>query len=166
MTPRWDTACLRLNFLEWGERGEKKNKKNKKSKRLNRFSGRRALGVAGYVFRFLLARVLHSINMVGDRTSAGWVCCVVFLWVDEAKELERLIHFDRIKDPLGVFIASWCRGRYWEASYQCDIGGRENTISSGELECAFLPYGKVVTVVVVMRMAVMMLNMYLSGYFG
>lgn len=29
------------------------------------------------------------------------MCCVVFLWVDEAKELERLIHFDRIKDLLG-----------------------------------------------------------------
>lgn len=44
--------------------------------------------------------------------------------------------------------------------------GVKNTISSGELECAFLPYGKVAMVVVVMRMVVMMLNMYLSSYFG
>jgi len=42
--------------------------------------------------------------MVGDRTSAGWVCCVAFLWVDEAKELERLIYFDRIKDILGCLL--------------------------------------------------------------
>jgi len=77
--------------------------------------------------------------MVGDETSAGWVGCGVFLWVDEAKELERLVHFDRIKDPLGCSLPLGARAGFGKHDINMILVGVKIPYLWRTRVCFFLP---------------------------